>query len=64
MEDCGRSLTYQGKTKPSCNGGKPCRACKDKYVTARLTKILHAGHDVDPIYLRNQAADALEVISS
>jgi hypothetical protein len=64
MDKCGNHLNYQGKVKPRCNGGKPCQACKDRYVQRALEKIMHSGHDSDPIMLRNIAADALGVMSS
>lgn len=64
MESCGNSFNYQGKMKPRCNGGKPCRVCKDKYVQRALERLMQSGHDSDPVLLRNIAADALEVMSS
>lgn len=62
MERCSSAVQYRGLNKPTCNNNDPCHTCRAAYVRVRLTAILTAGLDADPVQLRRYASDALDVL--
>lgn len=62
MDRCKGAAHYHGINRPHCNGNQPCQACKDIYVRVRLERILHNDLCDDPIRIRQDAANALEVL--
>lgn len=63
-DSCKSADTYQGLVKPRCNKGRPCQACKDKFVAHALERIMHNDMLDDPMSARRIAANALDVLRS
>jgi hypothetical protein len=47
---------------PYCNGGKPCDACIDKYLTKQAENIMHNQFESDPMIVREIGSKMVEAL--